>query len=316
MIHGGGHIMLSRNDIRPKQTDLLLKSGFLPVSVDYRLCPETTLSEGPMTDIADALVWIRNVLPKLSFEQANIHVDGEKVVTVGWSTGGHLAMSLAWTSALKGVQPPEAILALYCPTDYEDPFWAQPNIPSGSETTTTNTASSIVPYDLDDDIWAGLSDQPITSYNVPSSKRALGGWLAPSDPRSRLALYMNWHGRTLHVLLNGLDKKTRMAPSAPEPAQVAAVSPLARIRNGEYRTPTFLIHPRQDDLIPWQQAQRTWEAMRAGGISAAELRIVEDVPHLFDVYPEHCADNNAQVNKTIREGYEFLCRHVGLTLQD
>lgn len=302
--------MLSRNDIRPKQTDLLLRSGFLPVSVDYRLCPETTLSEGPMTDIADALAWIKKVLPKLSLDRTDIHVDVEKVVTVGWSTGGHLAMSLAWTSALKGVQPPAAILALYCPTDYEDSFWTQRNIPSGSETT-TDAASASVPYDLDDTIWAGLSDQPIASYNIPSSKRALGGWLAPSDPRSRLALHMNWHGRTLHVLLNGLDKTTRCVPSAPEPTHIAAVSPLARIRKGEYRTPTFIIHPRQDDLIPWQQAQRTWEALRAAGIDA-DLRIVEDAPHLFDVYPAY--QDNDGVNRSIRDGYEFLCRHVGLTL--
>ncbi len=32
--------MFSRNDIRPEQTTLLLKSGILPVSVDYRLCPD------------------------------------------------------------------------------------------------------------------------------------------------------------------------------------------------------------------------------------------------------------------------------------
>lgn len=40
-------------------------------------------------------------------------------MSVGWSTGGQLAMSLAWTSALRGVRPPEAILAFYCPTGYE-----------------------------------------------------------------------------------------------------------------------------------------------------------------------------------------------------
>jgi hypothetical protein len=34
MIHGGGHIMLSRKDIRAKQTQLLLENGLLPVSID------------------------------------------------------------------------------------------------------------------------------------------------------------------------------------------------------------------------------------------------------------------------------------------
>lgn len=67
--------MLSRNDIRPEQTHMLLKSGFLPISVDYRLCPENTLPEGPMADVAEALAWIRNVLPKLP-------LDG---LTSGWT---------------------------------------------------------------------------------------------------------------------------------------------------------------------------------------------------------------------------------------
>lgn len=49
--------MLSRKDIRPKQTQILLDAGFVPVSVDYRLCPETTLEEGPITDVRDALGW-------------------------------------------------------------------------------------------------------------------------------------------------------------------------------------------------------------------------------------------------------------------
>jgi pimeloyl-ACP methyl ester carboxylesterase len=208
---------------------------------------------------------------------------------------------------------PEAILAFYCPTDYEDPFWTKPNIPAGSEGTATAATDQSSSYELDDDTWAGVCDHLITSYNVPPTKRALGGWLARSDPRSRLALYMNWHGRTLHVLLNGFDKRSRKEPPAPAPADAAAVSPLAHIRSGKYATPTFIIHPRQDDLIPWQQARRTWEALRAGGTDA-ELRIVEDAPHLFDVYREY--QGNEAARRAVMGGYEFLCSYVGLTLRD
>ena len=306
--------MLSRNDIRPEQTSKLLRSGFLPISVDYRLCPETTLLEGPMADVADALSWIRTVLPKLTLSRRDIRVDPDKVVAVGWSTGGHLAMTLGWTSAAKQIQPPEAILAFYCPTDYEDPFWLAPNVPAGAQTTDANTTTSDS-YDLDNQILEGLSDIPITGYNVPSNKRALGGWLAPSDPRSRLALHMNMHGRTLHVLLGGLlklgKKSRKIASEPPTPEKIAAASPLAQIYAGNYATPTFLIHPRDDDLIPWQQAERTWQGLRDMGTTNAELRIVEKVPHLFDVYREH-RDNEAAA-KAVREGYQFLCRYVGLT---
>ena len=306
MIHGGGHIMLSRNDIRPEQTQMLLDRGFLPVSVDYRLCPETTLLEGPMADVVDALTWIRTVLPHLTLARTDVHVDGERVVSVGWSTGGHLAMSLAWTSLPRGIRPPEAILAFYCPTDYEDTFWARPNMPIGARDTSLDS-DPISSYDLDETIWEAVYDHPITSYHVPPTKLAIGGWLASSDPRSRLALYMNLHGRTLHVLLNGLDRRTHSEPLPPAPADVAAVSPLAHVRNATYFTPTFIIHPREDDLIPWQQAQRTWEAMSAHGIDA-ELRIVDQVPHLFDLYREH--RSNKVTMRTVTEGYDFLHRHV------
>lgn len=305
--------MLSRNDIRPKQTHILLKSGFLPISVDYGLCPEITPSKGPMADVVDALAWIRNVLPKLPLTRTDVRVDGDRVVSVGWSTGGQLAMSLAWTSNPTGVRPPEAILAFYCPTDYKDPSWTETNIPAGSQARAASATDKPSTYEVSDDIWAGVCDHPITSYNIPPTKRALGGWLACSDPRSQLALYMNCHGRTLHVLLNGLDKRSRNDPPAPTPTNVAGVSPLAHIRSGGYTTPTFIINPRQDDLIPWQQAQRTWEVLRAWGISA-ELRILEDVPHLFDCYDEY--QSNEAARRAVTEGYEFLYRHVGLTLRD
>lgn len=120
MIHGGSHIIFSRKDIRPAQTQLLLERGFLPVSLDHRLCPEIKLAEGPMVDVCDALDWVRNTLPSLKLQCPRLQVDGERVVAVGWSSGGQLAMSLAWTAPQRGLRPPEAILAFYCPTDYED----------------------------------------------------------------------------------------------------------------------------------------------------------------------------------------------------
>ncbi|KAE8373923.1 hypothetical protein BDV26DRAFT_296474 [Aspergillus bertholletiae] len=299
MIHGGGHIMLSRNDIRPEQTQLLLQQGFLPISVDYRLCPEVTLANGPMVDVADALHWIRTVLPTLRLRRSDIKIDGTRVVSVGWSTGGHLALSLGWTSVPRGIKPPDATLAFYCPLDYKDDFWLRKNIPEGSESPNT--------YELDESIWTAVQEKALTRYNVPSTQRAVGGWMAPSDPRSRLALYMNWQGQTLHVLLRGLDRHRREKPGLPTEAEIEAVSPLAQIRQGTYATPTFIIHPRKDDLIPWEQAQRTYEALREQGI-ASQLRIVDDVPHLFDMYRGY--QQQEDIQKVIRDGYDFLRAHI------
>ncbi|KAL9020402.1 MAG: hypothetical protein Q9185_002376 [Variospora sp. 1 TL-2023] len=303
MIHGGGHVMLSRKDVRPQQTQTLLDAGFLPVSVDYRLCPETTLTEGPIRDVCSALAWIRRSLPSLTLARPDIRPDGSRVVAVGWSTGGHLALTLAWTASAAGIAAPNAILAFYCPTDYEDPFWTRPNIPRGSE-----RQASEASYDL----WEGVHDAPITGYNPPASTRALGGWMAPEDPRSRICLHMNWKGAALPVLLNGMDpaQRGRSQDHLPSPTreQIAAVSPLAQVRKGRYRTPTFLVHGTRDDLIPWEQAQRTADAMREKGVEA-EVRVVQGAAHLFDVV-RGWRRSNEEAGRAVDEGYEFLRRWV------
>lgn len=110
--------MLSRKDIRPKQTALLLANGFLPVSIDYRLCPEVNIVDGAMTDICDALVWARETLPHLG--NIGVKVNGEKVAVVGWSTGGTLSLQLGFAARNRGIKAPEAALVFYCPSNYED----------------------------------------------------------------------------------------------------------------------------------------------------------------------------------------------------
>lgn len=109
---------LSRRAIRPAQTRHLLANGILPVSIDYRLCPEVNLIDGPMADVCDALKWVRESLPQIAL-QRNITVDPSRVVAVGWSTGGQLAMSLAWTAPSAGLLPPAAVLSFYAPVDLE-----------------------------------------------------------------------------------------------------------------------------------------------------------------------------------------------------
>ncbi|MCJ1462837.1 hypothetical protein MMC07_001440 [Pseudocyphellaria aurata] len=299
MIHGGGHVMLSRKDIRPAQTRTLLDAGFLPISIDYRLCPELTLLEGPMRDVRDALKWARSTLPSLRLQRGDIRPNGDKVVAIGWSTGGHLAMTLAFTSLPNQIEPPQAILAFYCPSDYEDQFWTRPNVPRGTK-----------PKALEYDVMEGVNESPITGYNISAGTRALGGWMNPSDRRSRIALHMNWKGQTLPVLLNGLTRGETDPQNLPAPTkqQVQSISPLAQIRAGRYKTPTFIVHGTQDDLIPWEQAQRTYEGLIEAEVQA-EARIVQGGVHLFDVYDGYEEDEG--LKRAVRQGYEFLRGHVG-----
>lgn len=119
MIHGGGHLLYSRKDMPMKHVRVLLQRGFLPVSVDYRLCPEVNLLEGPVTDVCDALHWARDTLPSLQLAGPAVRVDPDRLIALGWSSGGQLAMTLGYTASPRGIKPPDAILAFYSPTDLE-----------------------------------------------------------------------------------------------------------------------------------------------------------------------------------------------------
>ncbi|KAL2812962.1 hypothetical protein BJX63DRAFT_395333 [Aspergillus granulosus] len=304
MVHGGGHIMLSRKDIRPKQTAHLHTLGFLPISIDYRLCPESPLIDGPMRDVSDAITWARTTLPTLSLRCEGLNIDASRVVLVGWSTGGHLAMTTAYTTIERGLAPPDAILAFYCATDFEDPVWSSPNYPENSK------ALSKTPYNL----LEGVQKQPITAYNVPASARAVGGWMAPQDPRSRIVLHMNWKGQFMPVLLRGLPAADTVSESEaqsllnqPQPPleEIQRASPYAQIKKGVYRTPTFVIHGTEDDLIPYTQSVRTIEALKAQGVKA-DIAVPKGKIHLFDMYRD--ADGSSW--EIVRKGYEFLVEIV------
>ncbi|KAI8945339.1 BcPKS19, polyketide synthase [Xylaria longipes] len=304
MIHGGSHIMFTRKDVRPPQTRLLLERGFIPVALDHRLCPEVSLSEGPMVDVCDALAWARNTLPKLRLKRPGLQIDGERVVVVGWSSGGQLAMSTAWLAPQRGLRPPEAILAFYCPTNYEDEWWRRPIQPVGAE-------DKGMKYD----VLEAVQDKPITSYGV------VGAWEPLSDPRiltdarCRIVLHINWKAQTLPIITGGLPSRKKADESSdgkdwnalPQPSleKIRAVSPMAHIQEGNYKTPTFLIHGTADDLIPWQQSQGTYEAMVKQGIPV-ELALVEGAPHITDL----SSDPNSKGWQAALRGYDFICSYV------
>ncbi|KAI1746716.1 hypothetical protein F4782DRAFT_544916 [Xylaria castorea] len=309
MIHGGGHVMLSRKDVRPGQVRTLIDYGFLPVSVDYRLCPEVNIRDGPMTDIADALAWVQSDRSLRYLHTTGVIPDTKRLVVVGWSTGGTLGLQTGWTATEHGIRPPSAVLAFYCPTDYQDEFWTKPNIPEGSK------QLSQEPYNL----LAGVHDRPIMGYNLsPTQLRdTKGGWLSPSDPRSRILLHMNWTGQSLPILLGGLPAPSVSSVSSPvyldlpqpDPEHVRAISPLAHVAgsaNPGYKTPTFLIHGTEDDLIPWKQSKRFYETLVDQGIKA-EIRVVKGAKHLFDVGRGSLTED---AKRAVEDGYKFLLQMV------
>lgn len=110
---------LSRKSIRLSQVTHLIANGILPVSIDYRLCPGVSIVGGPVEDARDAYIWTVDCLPSILLAQS-IHIDTSRIGVVGWSTGGHLAMTLAWSLQDSGYVSPRAILPFYSPVDFEN----------------------------------------------------------------------------------------------------------------------------------------------------------------------------------------------------
>lgn len=80
--------MLSPNYIKE-----LLDLGFgAVVSPNYRLVPTISAQEGPVQDAKDSYSWSQTKLPELLARDANVHLDGNKIVTFGHSAGGALAL--------------------------------------------------------------------------------------------------------------------------------------------------------------------------------------------------------------------------------
>jgi dipeptidyl aminopeptidase/acylaminoacyl peptidase len=133
---------------------------------------------------------------------------------------------------------------------------------------------------------------------------------------------MNWRGQMLPVLASGLPSKdtARQLPveeqgqlaRLPQPSleQIARFSPLAHIVRGEVRSPTYLVHGTEDDLIPWQQSQRTYEALVAAGVDAG-ISVLEGQPHLFDLF----SDGDGKKWERIVEAFDFVFQHLGVALE-
>ncbi|TDZ72041.1 Methylphloroacetophenone synthase [Colletotrichum trifolii] len=308
LLHGGGHITLSRHDINTKYIQRMLDDGILPVSVDYRLCPETRLLEGPMADACSALEWARNELPLIDLGRPDIDI-GSKVVAAGWSSGGHLAMSLAWTAPEQQVAPPEAVLAFYSPSYLEHESWTKPNFPSGTQ------AFAGEPYDL----LECVESYPITGSRVIRNGKpvAPGKWLerGPSgdNARTTVILHGNWKGQLLPIWLDGLPSKRQLPPyksskdyealEIPTRQRVEAISPHAQVLKGTYRTPTFIIHGTADDLIPIEHAEAMSESLVAHGVETG-IAVVQGAPHLLDLED----DADGRISRQVDKGFAFLRR--------
>ena len=91
-LHSGGWIFGSRKEFSQAYFQEFLRRGFVIVSADYRLLPESDFLTGQLEDIRDIEVWLREDLPQLIRDLHQTKLDPKKIVVLGASAGAHLAL--------------------------------------------------------------------------------------------------------------------------------------------------------------------------------------------------------------------------------
>lgn len=85
-----GHARMNNLD----QVQDCLDRGWIVLCVEHRLCPGVDILDGPMSDVRDAVRWAKdaNGLNE-ALGGVDVKADVDRVVIMGTSSGGHLALS-------------------------------------------------------------------------------------------------------------------------------------------------------------------------------------------------------------------------------
>jgi acetyl esterase/lipase len=115
-LHGGALIMGHRENLSKEVKQFAFTNGYVLVSFDYRLAPETKLPE-IIKDIEDAFAWLRREGPK------EFHIDPDRIAVTGGSAGGYLTLVTGYR-----IQPrPRVLLAFYGYGDLIGDWYATPS---------------------------------------------------------------------------------------------------------------------------------------------------------------------------------------------
>jgi acetyl esterase/lipase len=115
-IHGGALIMGHRQQVDARVKQHMLDAGYVLISLDYRLAPETQLP-GIIEDIEDAFDWIREQGPRL------FNIDPMRIAVVGGSAGGYLTLTTGYRVSPR----PTVLLSLWGYGDLIGDWYSKPS---------------------------------------------------------------------------------------------------------------------------------------------------------------------------------------------
>jgi len=139
-IHGGALIMGDRGSADRKLKRAMLRRGYVIVSIDYRLAPETKLP-GIIDDLRDAYTWLHEEGPRL------FAADTRRIAVAGGSAGGYLTLMTGFC-----VRPrPAALVSFWGYGDIAGDWYVKPSPFYRRQSLVTK-----------EDAWKGVSGPSVT----------------------------------------------------------------------------------------------------------------------------------------------------------
>jgi acetyl esterase/lipase len=239
------------------------------VTPEYRLCPQVSLYDGPIQDAKDVLRWCQHELPGL-LENANVQVDSSRIVAMGHSAGGQLALTTGLCA-----NPPLAIVDFYGCKQFADPFWIKPSPPFAQ-----------VPQQSEVHI-AKVFEGPQAVTSLPLF---VNGKPALEDPRCAWFITQLRDGKSISSIVpdgdyQRVDATTQFSSDFP---------------------PTYFFHGTTDVFVDLELTARTHKRLREFGVETT-LDIGKGVGHVFDLALQ---ETDPLFIQHVVPALDFLQKHV------
>jgi acetyl esterase/lipase len=246
MFHAGGFVLGSTKMIPEGQIANLVGRGFVVVTPEYRLCPQVSLYEGPIQDAKDVYEWCQEELPGLLKEAKGVEVDASRIVAMGHSAGGQLALTTGLCPS-----PPRAIVDFYGCKYLADAWYAQ-KLPIFNEIPTQPEEHTSKMYE---------GPQAITSVPL-----FVAGKPSLSDPRCAWYIEQLKNGTSVSSIVPDGDYKRADATS-----QFTKDFP-----------PTYFLHGVPDVFVGHELSVRAHKELQDLSVETT-LILGGDVGHAFDL---------------------------------
>jgi acetyl esterase/lipase len=192
--------------------------------------------------------WCHATLPGL-LQEKEVQVDGNKIVVMGHSAGGSLALVTGHCTPR-----PRAIVDFYGCKGFGDNCWFEP-LP-------VFAGMPDLPAELETKIFEGK--QAITSEAM-----FVQGKPNLADPRVAWYIDQVKHGKSLSAIVPDGD--------------YVRCDPMEGV-DREF-SPTYFLHGTEDAFVPWDVSERAYEKLKALG-ARAEFVLAEGLGHAFDLQME------------------------------